>query len=78
MGVVFRARHMRLNRIVALKMLLAGRCAGTEERARFRTEAEASGRLRHLHIVPVHEAGEANGCPYLVMERIRDEAWGST
>src|SRR5437868_375801 len=65
------ARQKSLNRSVALKMLLAGSCAGIEERARFRTEAEATGRLHHVYIVPVHEVGESAGRPYLVMELIR-------
>jgi serine/threonine-protein kinase len=54
MGVVFRARHLRLNRRVALKMLLAGDCAGPSERARFQREAEAVAGLRHANIVQVY------------------------
>jgi tetratricopeptide (TPR) repeat protein len=69
-GAVYEALQKSLNRRVALKMLLAGSCAGTEERTRFRTEAEAMGRLHHVHIVPVHEVGESDSRPYLVMELI--------
>jgi serine/threonine protein kinase len=69
-GVVYEAWQKSLNRRVALKMLVAGACAGAEERARFRTEAEAAGRLNHVYIVPVHEVGESDGRPYLVMELI--------
>src|SRR6266700_2203683 len=47
MGIVFRARHLRLNRLVALKMLLAGAYAAPRERARFQREAEAVARLQH-------------------------------
>jgi serine/threonine-protein kinase len=68
MGVVFKARHLRLNRTVALKMLLAGAHAGPDELARFRREAEAVAALRHPNIVQVHDAGEAAGLPYFTME----------
>jgi serine/threonine protein kinase len=68
MGVVFRARHMRLNRIVALKMILGGSLAGPEELIRFRTEAEAVARLQHPNIVQIHEIGEHQGQPYFSLE----------
>jgi serine/threonine-protein kinase len=51
MGVVYRARHLRLNRTVALKMLLAGAYAGPQERARFQREAEVVAGLRPANIV---------------------------
>jgi serine/threonine-protein kinase len=70
MGVVFKARHLKLNRIVALKMLLAGPYACPEELARFHREAEAVAALRHLNIVPVHDAGECAGRPYFTMEYV--------
>jgi WD40 repeat protein len=68
MGVVYRARQVKLNRLVALKMILAAGHAGEEERQRFRTEAEAIARLQHPHIVQVYEVGEADGRPFCSLE----------
>src|ERR1700741_3117784 len=68
MGVVYKARHLRLNRPVALKMLLAGAHAGPPERARFQREAEAVASLRHAHIVQVYDVGDHQGWPYFTME----------
>jgi serine/threonine-protein kinase len=68
MGVVYKARHLRLNRTVALKMLLAGAYAGPEERERFAREAEAVANLRHANIVQVYDVGDHEGRPYFTME----------
>ena len=68
MGVVFRARHLRLGRLVALKMTLAGSYAGPRERERFLREAEAIAVLRHANVVQVYDVGDWAGRPYFTME----------
>jgi serine/threonine-protein kinase len=70
MGVVYKARHPRLNRAVALKMLLAGPYAGPGELERFLREAETVAGLRHANIVQVYEAGDVDGRPYFTMELV--------
>jgi serine/threonine-protein kinase len=68
MGVVYKARQSRLNRIVALKMMLAGAYAGPHERARFQREAEAVASLHHCNIVQIYDVGDHDGCPFFTME----------
>src|SRR5947209_4141316 len=61
MGVVYKARQIALNRLVAIKMILNAQQAGREGRARFRLEAEAVARLQHPNIVQIYEIGEHDG-----------------
>jgi serine/threonine-protein kinase len=68
MGIVYKARHLRLKRSVALKMLLAGPYAGRQELARFQSEAEAVAGLQHPNIVQVFDVGDHEGRPYFTME----------
>ncbi len=68
MGVVYKARQRALDRLVALKMLLAGPFAASQELDRFRQESAALACLRHPNIVQVYDAGEAEGRPYFTME----------
>jgi WD40 repeat protein len=67
MGVVYQARQVGLNRVVALKMLLPLAPVTSEQLARFRTEAEALARLHHPNVVPIYDAGECAGRPFFTM-----------
>ena len=68
MGVVYKARQVGLNRLCALKMILAGGQAGEADLARFRTEGEAVARLQHPNIVAVYEIGQHDGKPFFSLE----------
>ncbi len=68
MGVVYLARQLDLNRLVALKMIRSGAHAAAEELQRFLTEAEVIARLRHPHIIHIYQVGEHDGLPYCALE----------
>ncbi len=70
MGVVYKARHRRLQRMVALKMVLAGAHVGQVGLARFRAEAEAVAKLLHPNIVQIFETGEHEGRPFFSLEYV--------
>jgi tetratricopeptide (TPR) repeat protein len=70
MGVVYQARQLGLNRLVAVKMILGGLHVNPKVVARFRTEAEAVARLHHPNIVQIHAVGEQDGLPYFVLELV--------
>jgi len=68
MGVVYKARQVRLNRIVALKMILAGDHAGPDALRRFLAEAETIARIQHPNIVQIYAIGDCEGRPYVELE----------
>jgi serine/threonine-protein kinase len=67
MGIVYRAKHKELNRIVALKIIRSGEFANGNEIARFRREAQIAAQLVHPGIVPIYEIGERNNLIYYTM-----------
>lgn len=76
MGVVYLARDLMLDRLVALKVLPAGAASDPTTRARFLREARTAARLAHPHIVPVHRADEVDGLAFFVMGYVEGESVG--
>ena len=74
MGVVFRARQVKLDRQVALKMILTGKLAGDSDVQRFYSEASSAAALEHPGVVPVYEVGEQNGQHFFSMGFIEGES----
>ena len=68
MGVVYKARQLGLNRLVALKMIIGGNQARPDLLARFLVEAEAVARLRHPNILEIYDIGEVDGAPFVSLE----------
>ena len=70
MGIVYKARQLKLDRIVAIKMILAGGFDSEDQQRRFQSEAEAAANLRHANIVAIHDVGQFEGRPYFSMQYI--------
>ncbi len=76
MGVVYKARQLSINRLVALKMIVAGRLATPQAVERFHTETEAVALLEHSNIVPIYQVGEEEGTLYFSMKLIEGGSLG--
>src|SRR4051794_17840045 len=71
MGVVWKARDTRLDRLVAIKMLPADKAAGPERKRRFVLEAKAASALNHPNIITIHDISCEDGMDFIVMEYVR-------
>jgi cytochrome c peroxidase len=67
-GVVYKARDVRLQRLVAVKTILSGSFTAPDQVARFRTETQAVARMQHANIVQIYDVGEVRGLPYCALE----------
>jgi len=74
MGVVYKARHKELDRIVALKVIRSGELANIDEIARFRREAEAAAKLAHPGIIPIYEVGQEAHLVYYTMAYVKGKS----
>src|SRR5262249_5061919 len=70
MGLVYRARQVGLNRLVALKTILFGSLSNPDHIARFRIEAQAAARIQHPNIVQIHEIGFQGSLPFISLELV--------
>ena len=73
MATVYKARHLRSKRLVAVKLVSPLLAGSAEVVARFRQEQTLGARLRHPNLTAVYRAGRAAGCPYLVMEFVEGD-----
>ena len=76
LGVVYKARQIKLNRIVALKMLLLGQFSNEQTVKRFQREARSAAALNHVNIVAIHDVGEVEGQHYFTMEFVEGRSLG--
>jgi eukaryotic-like serine/threonine-protein kinase len=78
MGVVYRAKQISLNRVIALKMILSGSFAGEEQIRRFQIEAESAANLDHPGIVPIYDIGRHEDQHYFSMKLIEGHSLADT
>lgn len=74
-GIVYSARHLKLNRVVALKMMLAGEFATDVELQRFMREARADAVIKHPNVVDIYDIDESDGRPYFTWNSLKGEVW---